>query len=228
VPVETATTEPVIENPRYDDAVLRWLPEIESAAANSGLSPAQVAALVALMSGGDPAVVSPLGAAGLTQVKPDEFGAAGIGEGLWYDPATNISLGSAILSGMIGNAGSIEGGLAIWFGEGCDDSGLCTADYIQTYFSLLATYEAVLADPAAAGYALLPAEWIPSIGAPYVGAVPYRFEPIPPTEEPTTEILPTEEPTIELPPTEEPTIEAPTEIPTEEIPVEPTPEEAPE
>ncbi len=213
----------MIENPRYDDAVLRWLPEIEAASAASGLTPAQVAALVALMSGGEPAVVSPLGAVGLTQVKPDEFGVAGVDEALWYDPATNISLGSAILSEMIANAGSVEGGLASWFGEGCDDSGLCTADYIQTYLALVATYESVLADPTAAGYALLPADWLPTIGVPFTGSVPYRFEPVPPTEEPVIEVPPTEEPTAELPPTEEPTIEVPSEIPTEEIPVEDPP-----
>jgi uncharacterized protein YraI len=225
VPTETATTEVVIENPRYDDAVLQWLPEIESAAANSGLTPAQVAALVALMSGGDPAVVSPLGEVGLTQVKPDELIAAGIGEGLWHDPATNVSLGSAILANLIANAGSVDGGLATWFGEGCDDAGVCTADYIQSYHSLVATYESILADPVAAGYVLLPVDWIPVIGSPYVGSVPYRFDPLPPTEEPIIEIPPTEEPTIEIPPTEEPTIEVPTEIPTEEVPVEEPPAE---
>jgi hypothetical protein len=193
------------------------------------LTPAQVAALVALMSGGDPAIVSPLGAVGLTQVKPDELIAAGIGEELWYDPATNTSLGSAILSGMIANAGSVEGGLAAWFGEGCDDGGRCTADYIQEYFSLVATYDAILADPIAAGYVLLPADWAAVIGEPYVGSVPYRFEPLPPTEEPTLEVPPTEEPTLE-PPTEEPTIEIPTEISTEspaEVPIETTPDEEP-
>ncbi len=228
VPSEISTAETVNENPRYDDAVLRWLPEIQAAAANSGLTPAQVAALVALMSGGDPAVMSPLGAVGLTQVKPDEFIAAGIGEGAWFDPATNISLGSAILANMIGNAGSVEGGLATWFGEGCDDSGRCTADYVQSYFSLVATYDAVLSDPAAAGYQLLPADWVGTVGEAYVGSVPYRFAPIPPTDVPTIEVPPTEEPTLEIPPTEEPTLEIPTEVPTEEVPLEvPGAEESP-
>ncbi len=208
--------------------MLRWLPEIQAASANSGLTPAQVAALIALMSGGDPAVNSPLGAVGLTQVKPDEFAAAGIGEGIWYDPATNISFGSALLANEIANAGSVEGGLATWFGEGCDDSGQCTADYIQSYFSLVSTYESVLADPGAAGYVLLPADWVAVIGSPYIGSVPYRFAPVPPTDVPTIELPPTEEPTVELPPTEEPTLEIPTEIPTEEIPVEEPPvEESP-
>lgn len=225
-PNATSTSEPVVVNPRYDDAVLRWLPEIQTAAVNSGLSPAQVAALVALMSSGDPAVVSPLGAIGLTQVKPDEFLAAGIGEGLWHDPATNVSYGSAILAGMIAQAGSVEGGLATWFGEGCDDGGRCTADYIQSYYSLVANYESVLIDPAAAGYVLLPADWVAVAGAPYVGAVPYRFPPPPPTPEPTIEVPPTEEPTIAPPPTEEPTLEIPTEIPTEEIPAEEPPAES--
>ena len=225
--------ETVIENPRYDDAVLRWLPEIQTASANSGLAPAQVAALVALMSGGDPAVVSPLGAVGLTQVKPDEFTAAGIGEEAGFDPATNISFGSAILANMIASTGSVDGGLLIWFGEGCDDSGRCTADYMQSYFSLVATYDVVLADPEAAGYALLPIDWVGAVGPAYVGSVPLRFAPLPPTEVPTIEVLPTdvpptEEPTLAIPPTEEPTLEIPTEIPTEEIPVEePVVEESP-
>jgi hypothetical protein len=164
----------------------------------------------------------------LTQVKPDELIAAGIGEDFWYDPATNISLGSAILSGMIANTGTMEGGLTVWFGEGCDDSGRCTADYISEYFSLVATYESVLADPGAAGYVLLPADWVAVIGAPYVGSVPYRFAALPPTEEPTIEVPPTEVPTLEIPPTEEPTVDIPTEVSTEEIPVEEPPvEEAP-
>jgi uncharacterized protein YraI len=220
VPTETPAAEAEIVNPRYDDAVLRWLPEIQTASANSGLTPAQVAAFIVLMSGGDPAVMSPLGAVGLTQVKPDELLAAGIGEGLWFDPETNATFGSSILSGMIANAGSLEGGLATWFGEGCDDSGRCTADYIQDYVNLLSTYEAILQDPAAAGYDLLPADWVAVIGAPYIGSVPYRFYPLPPTEEPTIELPPAEEPTLEIPPTEEPAFEIPTELPTEEIPAE--------
>ena len=172
------------------------------------------------MSGGDPAVVSPLGAVGLTQVKPDEFTAAGIGEEAGFDPATNISFGSAILANMIASTGSVDGGLLIWFGEGCDDSGRCTADYMQSYFSLVATYDVVLADPEAAGYALLPIDWVGAVGPAYVGSVPLRFAPLPPTEVPTIEVLPTdvpptEEPTLAIPPTEEPTLEIPTEIPTE-------------
>jgi uncharacterized protein YraI len=223
VPTEAPTEVAVIEDPRYDDAVLRWLPEIEAGAINSGLTPAQVAALVAVMSGGDPSVTSSLGAIGLTQLKPDELAAAGIGDG--YDPATNVSYGSALLAGMINSAGSVEGGLALWFGDGCDENGACTADYMQAYFSALATYESILADPSAAGYVLLPADWIAPVISPYVGSVPLRFEPLPPTEEPTIEVPPTEEPVIE-PPTEEPTLELPTDVPTEE-PIETTPEEEP-
>lgn len=227
-PTETATSEPpteaaIVVDPRYDDGVLRWLPEIESAAAYSGLTPAQVAALVAVMSGGDPSVTSTLGAVGLTQVKPEELAAAGIDLGTGYDPAINLSLGSSLMAGMIGNAGSLEGGLATWFGEGCDDTGACTADHIQSYLAALIFYESVLADPGAAGYALLPADWAAPSIAPYVGSVPLRFAPAPPTEVPTVEVVRTEEPVVE-PPTEEPTLEIPTELPTEE-PVEAPPEE---
>lgn len=225
-PTEAPTEVVEVENPRYDDAVLRWLPEIESASNSSGLTQAQVAALVAVMSGGDPAITSSLGAVGLTQLKPEELAAAGIGEGGWYDPATNISLGSALLAGMIDNAGSVEGGLATWFGEGCDDNGACTADYIQSYLTAVATFEAILVDPAAAGYVLLSPEWVAPAIEPYIGSTPLRFAPVPPTEEPTIAVPPTEEPTIEIPPTEEPTLEIPTDVPTEE-PVETTPEEEP-
>jgi hypothetical protein len=185
--VQAAVIEPTTAgpdeavNPRYDDPVLRWLPEINAAAAASGLTPAQVAGLVAYMSGGDPSVISALGEVGLLQVKPEEFAAYGVGETLWHDPATNLQIGALVIANGIATTGSFDQALALYFGEGCAPSGACTADYVSGALNSVAQYAGVAGDPAAYGYVPLPAAWQPPAIAPYVGDVPLRFDPALPT-----------------------------------------------
>jgi hypothetical protein len=203
----TSTPSPEVTNPRYDDPVLRWLPEIGAASAASGLSPAQLAGLISFMSGGDPAVISENGARGLLQVKPEEFAAYSVPEVAWHDPATNVNLGAVILAGLTAETGTFEAALWAYFGDGCDANGRCTADYVSAVMSAVADYDVLIADPAANGLSLLPADWQAPEIVPYLADVPLRFEPVPPTEEappPATEPpadtaipteLPTEEPT---------------------------------
>ncbi len=70
--------------------------EIGAAAAEAGLDPALVAAVVATESGFDPKAVSPAGALGLTQLMPAT--AAGLGVADPFDPAQNLRAGCGYLA----------------------------------------------------------------------------------------------------------------------------------
>ncbi|MCA9858562.1 MAG: transglycosylase SLT domain-containing protein [Thermomicrobiales bacterium] len=127
------------------DAVLRWLPEIQTAAAATGVPAEVIAAVIRVESGGDPNVVSVAGAIGLMQVMPYEFQSQGIPESSWYDPATNIMAGSTEIGRFLAETGSIEQALATYFGSGCDAVGTCTDGYIATVMSYAAAYATAIA-----------------------------------------------------------------------------------
>lgn len=126
------------------DAVLQWLPQIESASAATGVPAEYIAAVIRVESGGDPNAVSSAGAIGLMQVMPAEFQGQGISEDLWYDPATNIMAGSTEIGKFLSSTGSIEQALASYFGSGCDSTGTCTDGYISTVLSYAAAYAAAI------------------------------------------------------------------------------------
>ncbi|MGD9712835.1 MAG: SH3 domain-containing protein, partial [Thermomicrobiales bacterium] len=205
--VETAISAPVAPL-RLDDAVLRWLPEIQSAAQRSGIPAQVIAGVISQTSGGDPNVTGLNGSAGLMMVSPDEFAALGVSTG-WHDPATNLSAGASILAGLQSSSGSIEGALAAYFGDGCTSSGYCGADFAADVAASAAAYAPLVDDPANSGIAPLPSEWTAPPAAPYVmdGEVRPVFAPQQAQEsdpEPTaTEVAPTA--------TSEPVSEEPTE-----------------
>lgn len=126
------------------DAVLQWLPEIEAAAAATGVPAEYIAAVIRVESVGDPNAVSSAGAIGLMQVMPYEFQSQGIPESLWFDPATNIMAGSTEIGRFLASTGSIEQALATYFGSGCDSTGTCTDGYISTVLSYAAAYAAAI------------------------------------------------------------------------------------
>lgn len=128
------------------DAVLQWLPEIQSAAAATGVPAEVIAAVIRVESGGDPNAVSVAGAIGLMQVMPAEFQSQGISEDLWFDPATNIMAGSTEIGKFLAATGSIEQALASYFGSGCDAVGTCTDGYISTVLSYAAAYATAIAN----------------------------------------------------------------------------------
>jgi hypothetical protein len=74
-----------------DDPVLIWLPEILTAAEETGVSPSLIAGMIQVESQGELLATSPHGARGLMQMVPEQLVAQGILEHLWHDPATNIS-----------------------------------------------------------------------------------------------------------------------------------------
>jgi hypothetical protein len=246
-PTSEATEQPS-GPPRLDDPVLRWLPEIVNAAAESGTPANIIAGVMRLESGGNPSIISPVGARGLMQIMPSNLSAMGVPDYLWHDPASNISAGGRFLASQAASYGSWETAVGAYFGFGCDVFGTCTETYISVAFSWAAYYAPAIADPYNSGFALLPADWVAPPIVPFVEAAPEPVRtppPSPPTPtktptpgtspEPGTTPEPTESPT-DVPtdeptpvPTEEPT-EVPTEIPTEvptEVPTDVPVEEPP-
>jgi hypothetical protein len=246
-PTATAPAGP----PRLDDPVLRWLPEVMTAANATGVPPELIAAIMRVESQGNPNIISPAGARGLMQIMPDELSAQGIPFDAWHDPATNIMAGAVILLQRSGSGW--DGAAASYFGYGCDVFGTCTETYVSVVLGWMAYYAPVIANPYSSGFGILGPDWIPPAIDPFVEAAPPTPEP-PPTATPTpaatstppvtptatsttetpasteipttppTEVPPTDVPATEIPPTEiPPTEEPPTEIPTEE----PPPTEAP-
>jgi hypothetical protein len=213
------TPTPVPVQIRYDDPVLRWLPEMTSASAVSGVPVALLAAVMRVESVGDPNIISPAGARGLMQIMPVELAGQGLREESWHDPATNITAGAWELVERLNGYGSWDGAVGAYFGFGCDVFGTCTDVYVAVVFKWMDFYAWALGDPGAAGLWLLPSDWVPPAIAPYMEAAPPAVEtPEPsPTPEPTaTEIPPAATSTPEPAPTEVPTdIPAPTEAPTD-------------
>ncbi len=177
---------------RFDDAVLRWLPEITLASQQSGLSIPVLAAMIELASSGDPNVVGLNGSSGLMMVAPDEFNAYGVGEGQWNDPATNLNVAAAMVANLTASHG-FEAGLMAWSGDGCSSSGYCAGDYLADVRVLASQYEAMLTDPGSYGLNVLPATWSAPTLAPYQTGLESRPFLAPP-EEVADETLGTEEP----------------------------------
>src|SRR6478735_9680884 len=105
---------------RYDDPVLRWLPEMTDASDVSGVPVALLAAVMRVESVGDPNIISPAGARGLMQIMPDELAGQGLREESWHDPATNITAGAWELVERLNGYGSWDGAVGAYFGFGCD------------------------------------------------------------------------------------------------------------
>lgn len=210
---------------RLNDPILRWLPEILLAAAQSGTPAHIIAGVMRLESGGNPNIISPVGARGLMQVMPSNLSAMGVPEYLWHDPATNILAGGLFLASRVQIYGSWDQAVGAYFGFGCDLFGTCTDVYIQVAFAWAAYYQPAIADPLSSGFAVLPADWVPPPISPFVEAAPAPVEAPPSVPAPSS--VPTATPSPDAgetpPPTDVPTeapTPAPTDIPTE-IPTEP-------
>jgi hypothetical protein len=135
---------------RFDEPVLYWLPEILAAAEETGVSPSLVAGLIRVESNGIAHVRSPVGAQGLMQVMPVHFVEQGIAESQLTDPATNIRIGTRVLSWNIEQHGTHWDGIAHYFGIGCDVN-MCTDTYVRQVLAWEAHYAPIIADPHAAG-----------------------------------------------------------------------------
>jgi len=88
----------VVQTPRAG-AAAGYGPLIEKYAAQYGLTPALVRAVIKTESDGDTHCVSPAGAMGLMQLMPDNVREAGISDA--FDPEQNIKAGTQQLAGLL-------------------------------------------------------------------------------------------------------------------------------
>ncbi|MBW7996902.1 MAG: transglycosylase SLT domain-containing protein [Candidatus Glassbacteria bacterium] len=79
---------------------------IERAAANEGVDPALVAAMIAQESGGNPGAVSPAGSRGLMQLMPSTARMLGVAN--VFDPDQNVTGGVRYISGLLERYGGDE------------------------------------------------------------------------------------------------------------------------
>ena len=93
------------------DAASAWISPIERAAAEAGLDPRLLAAMVWQESGFDPDAVSRSGAIGLSQLMPGTAEELGVDP---HDPVQNLAGGARYLAWTIEEFGSLELGLAAY------------------------------------------------------------------------------------------------------------------
>jgi cell wall-associated NlpC family hydrolase len=105
----------------------QWSDLIHQAADEAGVPWQVVASILIIESGGDPAASSPSGAAGLMQLRPEQWQArAGQFGGDVWDPWTNIRTGAAILADAYATWGTWDQAVASYVGA-LDEAGAITA-----------------------------------------------------------------------------------------------------
>ena len=240
-----ATSTPVAVELRLDDPVLRFLPELRTAADSTGVPFDVLAGVVRVESNGDPNLIASGRGRGLTGVSEAELSAQGVPPDMWHDPATNLLAGARVLATLIAQTGSWDAAVGQYFGASCDPTGTCSGAYRYAVVAWADYYGPAIANPNGGGFPILPTSWsLPNL-VPYEGASP-RPLPLPPgiapptatpaatptvaataTQAPTATTTATPSPTMTaVPPTETPLpLPTETESPTE-TPV-PTPTEAP-
>ncbi len=119
--------------------VMQWSDQIYGASAWSGVPENVLAGLIDVESSGDRWLVSDAGALGLTQIMPWWFDDLGVDLDRWPEPDVNVELGATILAQMFDGD---DWGVALtgYFGNGCDVSGVCTADYVATVLARASVY----------------------------------------------------------------------------------------
>nr|WP_145551425.1 lytic transglycosylase domain-containing protein [Variovorax boronicumulans] len=139
--IERATATNPAELPKQQAAVAFWLSkkyrvapeplgalvaEAYEVGRQTKLDPTLILAIMAVESGFNPFAQSTVGAQGLMQVmtrvhtaKYDRFGGALAA----FDPVTNLKVGVKVLQECIARAGSIEGGLRHYVGDGLGEQG---------------------------------------------------------------------------------------------------------
>jgi hypothetical protein len=149
-----APTEAPSATPRFDDPVLRWLPEIVSASAKTGVPASLLAAEIKIHSGGYPALAGPGNRHGLAQVP---LSAAGVSASALYDPLTNLNIAASRFANFKLATGTWNASIL------ADLDGLCDADCVQQRSTAIrawrAYYNRVLPNPGAYGFVMLPADW---------------------------------------------------------------------
>jgi soluble lytic murein transglycosylase-like protein len=156
-PVATAQTEPIAQsNPQPDttagcslgaafpQSVRRWCDLIERYAAQNGLDPNLIAAVMLQESGGKADALSHSGAVGLLQVMPRDGKAASFqcvngpcfrsrpSMSELYDPEYNIRYGVGMLAGLVQRHGSVREALRSY---GPGDAGYSYADRVLAIYA---------------------------------------------------------------------------------------------
>ena len=126
-------------SPRYPDKVRRWCALIEQYAAENGLDPNLIAAVILQESGGNPEAYSKSGAVGLMQIMPRDGLAANFmckngpcfasrpSMDELFDPELNIAYGTRMLAGLINRTGDVREALRAY---GPIDVGYYYADIV--------------------------------------------------------------------------------------------------
>jgi hypothetical protein len=115
-------------------AVSQYSSLIQSAAAQYGLSPSLLAAVMQAESSGNATAVSPAGAMGLMQLMPQTAAQYGVTSATIFDPATNIDAGAHYLSDLVNQFGNVNTALAAYnWGPGNVSSGQAIPASVQAY-----------------------------------------------------------------------------------------------
>jgi hypothetical protein len=142
-PASSVETESCPLSSTYPEKVLRWCDLIVEFAAEHGLPPELIAAVILQESGGDPQAYSSSGAVGLMQVMPRDGLAARfqcvngpcfasrptIAE--LQDPAYNIEYGARMLAGLLSRHGDLRAALKAY---GPMDMGYRYADIVLSIY----------------------------------------------------------------------------------------------
>jgi hypothetical protein len=207
---ETPTQVPAA-TPRWDDPVLRWLPEIANASVQTGVPMSLLAAEVMVHSGGYPALAGPSNRYGLAQVP---VSGSGVSVQALYDPQTNLNVAAARLAGFKRNTGTWNASIL------AELQGLCDANCVQERSTVIrawrAYYNRVLAGPAGYGYVMLPGDWqVPTFDVQVISTqLPIQYPPgtAPPTATPSVSPTSTATPSSSEKPVETP-VETPSSSP---------------
>jgi hypothetical protein len=207
-------TVPAPATPRYDDLVLRWLPEIMTASSAHGVPASLLAAEIKVHSNGYPALAGPGNRLGLAQVPGNSSSL--------YDPQTNLNAAASRLAGFKSKYGTWNAAITADLQGLCDAN--CSQQLDQAVREWRAYYSRVLGNPQGYGYVLLPSDWqspefaIQVITAPLPAVFPPGHVESTATPTPTPSPTATESPTPTVAPTETPA-ETPTEAAATETPI---------
>ena len=128
----------------FPDSVRRWCDLIERYAAQDGLDPNLIAAVMVQESGGNPDALSRSGAVGLLQVMPRDGKAASFqcingpcfqsrpSMAELYDPEFNIRFGAGMLAGLAQRHGDLRAALRAY---GPGDAGYSYADKVLAIYA---------------------------------------------------------------------------------------------
>ncbi len=161
-PTATATptsTPALLPGRRYDEPVLRWLPELRAASRAHQVSVALLAGMTRVASGGEPGLIRQDGRRGLLGLTEQNLNDQGLAGNDWLDPARHLDVGAQYLATLRKDEGSWRRALAAYAGTGCDELGQCPDDTVAAILAWRDYYSRVLRDPEGAGLHVLPADW---------------------------------------------------------------------